>query len=65
MVHRTDLDAEGEAAFQRDLVTLVPHMRAFARSLTGDSAQADDLAQDTVLKAWRSGSATPSSEGPT
>ena len=57
MVHRTDLDAAGEAAFQRDLVALVPHMRAFARSLTGDPAQADDLAQDTVLKAWRSRSA--------
>ena len=57
MVHRTDLDAAGEAAFQRDLVALVPHMRAFARSLTGDAAQADDLAQDTVLKAWRSRSA--------
>ena len=57
MVHRTDLDAAGEAAFQRDLVALIPHARAFARSLTGDAAQADDLAQDTVLKAWRSRSA--------
>ncbi len=57
MVHRTDLDSAGEAAFQQDLVALVPQMRAFARSLTGDAAQADDLAQDTMLKAWRSRSA--------
>jgi RNA polymerase sigma-70 factor (ECF subfamily) len=28
-------------------------MRAFARSLTGDRAQADDLAQEAMLKAWR------------
>ena len=53
MVHRTDMDDAGEAVFQRDLVALVPHMRAFARSLTGDATQADDLAQDTLMKAWR------------
>ena len=53
MVHRADLDSAGEAAFQQDLVALVPQMRAFARSLTGDAAQADDLAQDTLMKAWR------------
>jgi RNA polymerase sigma-70 factor (ECF subfamily) len=44
-----DLDAE----FQSDLVGLLPHMRAFARSLTGNMAQADDLAQEALLKAWR------------
>ena len=34
------------------LVTLIPHLRAFARTLCGDAAAADDLAQDAVMKAW-------------
>lgn len=40
--------------FQRDLIALIPHMRAFARSLCGNAADADDLAQDAVAKAWKS-----------
>jgi len=39
--------------FERDLVALIPHMRAFARSLCGDAAQADDLAQDALSKALK------------
>ena len=45
--------ADPDAQFQADLVALLPQMRAFARSLTGDRAQADDLAQEAMLKAWR------------
>ena len=52
MVQRNNLDAASEAAFQRDLVALIPHLRAFARTLCGDAAAADDLAQDATLKAW-------------
>ena len=40
--------------FERDLIALIPHMRAFARSLCGDPAQADDLAQDALAKALKS-----------
>ena len=47
-----DLDAAGEAAFKRELVGLIPHLRAFARTLAGDPAAADDLAQDAMMKAW-------------
>ncbi len=54
MLQRTELDAAGEAAFMRDLTALIPQLRAFARSLTGHVAEADDLAQETVLKAWKS-----------
>lgn len=42
-------DDEG---FKRELVTLIPHLRAFARTLTGDATAADDLAQDAMMKAW-------------
>src|SRR6516165_2660389 len=38
--------------FKRDLVTLIPQLRAFARTLAGDPTAADDLAQDAMLKAW-------------
>jgi len=52
MVQRNNLDAASETAFKRDLVALIPHLRAFARTLCGDAAAADDLAQDAILKAW-------------
>ncbi|HWW12302.1 MAG TPA: sigma-70 family RNA polymerase sigma factor, partial [Brevundimonas sp.] len=39
-------------AFKKELVALIPHLRAFARTLTGDPTAADDLAQDAMMKAW-------------
>ena len=41
-----------DKAFRSELVALIPHLRAFARSLTGEPTSADDLAQDTMMKAW-------------
>ncbi|MBP7650661.1 MAG: sigma-70 family RNA polymerase sigma factor [Phenylobacterium sp.] len=41
-----------EEAFKRELVKLIPHLRAFARTLAGEPAGADDLAQDAMMKAW-------------
>ena len=52
MVRRVELDAAEEKIFKQDLVALIPHLRAFARTLCGDAAAADDLAQDAVMKAW-------------
>src|ERR1700684_1609505 len=46
---RSGSDDEG---FKRELVQLIPHLRAFARTLCGDPTGADDLAQDAMLKAW-------------
>src|ERR1700710_2384979 len=46
---RSGTDDEG---FKRELVLLIPHLRAFARTLCGDPTQADDLAQDAMMKAW-------------
>ena len=40
--------------FKNELLGLVPFLRAFARSLTGNQEAADDLAQETLVKAWQS-----------
>ena len=40
--------------FRTDLIGLIPHMRAFARSLCNDRTYADDLAQDALAKALAS-----------
>jgi RNA polymerase sigma-70 factor (ECF subfamily) len=45
-------DPRREAAFKAELVALIPHLRAFARTLAGDPTSADDLAQDAMMKAW-------------
>lgn len=45
-------DPQAEAQFKRELIALIPHLRAFARTLAGDAASADDLAQDAMMKAW-------------
>ena len=46
---RTASDA---ADFKRELTEVVPHLRAFARGLCGRADMADDLVQETLLKAW-------------
>ncbi|MET0183362.1 MAG: sigma-70 family RNA polymerase sigma factor [Caulobacterales bacterium] len=39
------------ATFKQDLIALMPSLRAFAHSLAGQAARADDLVQDTIVKA--------------
>jgi RNA polymerase sigma-70 factor (ECF subfamily) len=39
--------------FQRDLLALIPHLRAFARTLCNHRELAEDMAQNTLAKAWR------------
>jgi RNA polymerase sigma-70 factor (ECF subfamily) len=34
-------------------VASIPVLRSFARGLCGDATTGDDLAQDTLLKAWQ------------
>lgn len=41
-----------EELFRSELAALIPHLRAFARSLCGNATLADDVAQDAMLKAW-------------
>jgi len=35
-----------------DLVAAIPRLRRYARVLTGDSARADDLVQETLARGW-------------
>jgi RNA polymerase sigma factor (sigma-70 family) len=54
-----DADAEvpepralSDDAFKAELAQVIPHLRAFGRSLSGSRDLADDLVQETLLKAW-------------
>ena len=38
--------------FKVQLAQVIPHLRAFGRSLSGNRDLADDLVQETLLKAW-------------
>lgn len=42
-----------EAEFRRQLLAVTPSLRRFAISLAHDATAADDLVQDTLLRAWK------------
>jgi len=48
----SDYEKDGMPDEMEELVTHLSALRAFALSLTRNSATADDMMQDTVLKAW-------------
>lgn len=51
--HRVSESGKLSAAdFKLQLTETIPHLRAFGRSLSGNPDLADDLVQDTLLKAW-------------
>ncbi|MBY0582540.1 MAG: sigma-70 family RNA polymerase sigma factor [Sphingomonas sp.] len=41
-----------DAEFKRQLSEVIPHLRAFGRSVSGNRDLADDLVQETLMKAW-------------
>lgn len=51
MIERTKRTA-ADAAFRDELLEALPHLRAFARGLSGRADFADDLVQETAIKAW-------------
>lgn len=61
-IERDDLDEAGAAdtvlvalsdnEFKDELARVIPHLRAFGRSLSGNRDLADDLVQETLMKAW-------------
>lgn len=42
-----------DGEFKRQMVALIPSLRAFARSLCGNPDMADDLAQEAMARAWK------------
>ncbi|MDO7841993.1 sigma-70 family RNA polymerase sigma factor [Sphingomonas immobilis] len=44
--------ALSDGDFKKELATVIPHLRAFGRSLSGSRDLADDLVQETLMKAW-------------
>ena len=45
-------DVDPDKLFRDQLVALLPSLRAFARGLCRHREMADDLAQDTMMRAW-------------
>lgn len=41
-------------AFEAELISLIPNLRAFGRHLSGDVQRGEDLAQETLVRAWSS-----------
>ncbi|MBB3349178.1 RNA polymerase sigma-70 factor (ECF subfamily) [Sphingomonas sp. BK069] len=48
----TEYVALSDPEFKKQLALVIPHLRAFGRSLSGNRDLADDLVQETLLKAW-------------
>lgn len=46
------MTAMSDSAFKTDLMANLPTLRAFAISLVGKVDRADDLVQETLMKAW-------------
>lgn len=49
---RAEPDAERDAAFEREALACLPDVARFARSLTRNETQAEDLVQETFLRAY-------------
>lgn len=54
--HKGDLENTqlSDDEFRHLLGSVIPHLRAYGRSLSGNPDLADDLTQDTMVKAWAS-----------
>ena len=49
-----DNSSLSDSEFKALLAGVIPHLRAYGRSLSGNPDLADDLTQDTMVKAWAS-----------
>jgi len=49
---RSETSEEGRKQFRQHLLAAIPKLRAFALSLAAHADYADDLVQETLMKAW-------------
>ncbi|MBV7257651.1 sigma-70 family RNA polymerase sigma factor [Pacificimonas sp. WHA3] len=49
---KPDTEQLSDTDFKAELALVISHLRAFGRSLSGNADTADDLVQETLLKAW-------------
>lgn len=49
---QTESASTTSAQMKADLIAVIPNLRAFAVSLCGNPDRADDLVQETLVKAW-------------
>jgi RNA polymerase sigma-70 factor (ECF subfamily) len=49
---RSETSEEGRRQFRQHLLAAIPKLRAFALSLAAHADYADDLVQETLMKAW-------------
>lgn len=51
-INSKEISGLGLIKFKSSLIEIMPALRAFARSLCHNPTEADDLVQETMLKAW-------------
>ena len=49
---RETAETPQDERFRKELLQVLPHLRAFARGLSGRPDMADDLVQEAAIKAW-------------
>jgi RNA polymerase sigma-70 factor (ECF subfamily) len=52
-LHHTPASKPRQSDFERDMIALLPALRAFSRSLCGRQGIADDMVQNALVNAWR------------
>ena len=52
VVSEPQVERLSDADFKAELTPIIPDLRAFGRSLCGNATFADDLVQESMLKAW-------------
>src|SRR6185312_15125876 len=52
-LHHAPASKPHQSDFERDMIALLPALRAFSRSLCGRQGIADDMVQNALVNAWR------------
>jgi len=54
MIQERSASTGAQPSIRDGLLAAIPSLRAFAIALTNDVSRADDLVQETILRAWQS-----------